>query len=349
MRVQRGLARTKINAAMKILAAILATLVLTGCVNLLDKAVPGLITWHYYAVDGIEITVDQAAFIVPHQTTKADVVAHFGHGGLNKPAWERPDGRAIAYTWIEIRNGERGAQLHRPFGPHKGEVLYDYSDDWSETRAICLVFDAADRVVRYHFFAAKDADALGALFQKWAQPNAPEDRTRPNPAREQPTVNSPAAAEGKPDKIQASSNGAASNPALPVPSPHGEKPYELPRFLVQGEFQMSFGFGVKILKDGLTKKVMMMYVDTVDPDSDAWRKGLESGTRIVAIDGTPVTEFDATFGNGSALNRIFSTLNRGAKVTLEVIPMGFQATRTITIAGRPGRFDPENLVLDRMR
>jgi hypothetical protein len=160
---------------MKILAAILATLCVTGCVSILDQAAPGLIKWHYHAVNGAEISADQAAFIIPRQTTKTEVVEHFGFDGLNKPTWERPDKRAIAFTWDEVREGDRGAKLYRPFGPIKGEVMYDYSDDWSEARALCLVFDESDRVVRYRFFAAKDAGAVTARFQEWAR-TAPEDR-----------------------------------------------------------------------------------------------------------------------------------------------------------------------------
>ncbi len=94
---------------------------------------------------------------------------------------------------------------------------------------------------------------------------------------------------------------------------------------------------------------MMMYVDTVDPDSDAWKKGLEPDARIVAIEGKPVTEFDATFSSGSELNGIFSARNRGAKVTLEVIPLGSQTAKTITIVERPANFDSDISVLDRIK
>lgn len=142
---------------------------LTGCGIFLERNVPGLVDWRYHAINGVEITTEMTAFMVPQQTTKAEVVERLGCGGLNKPAWARPDGQALAFTWTEVREGsQRATKLYRPFGPHRGEVLFDYTDNWSEDRAICIVFDASDRVACHRFFAAKDRAALASLYQGWA-------------------------------------------------------------------------------------------------------------------------------------------------------------------------------------
>ena len=134
-------------------------------------------------------------------------------------------------------------------------------------------------------------------------------------------------------------NPAAGVAAAPVPRRPENDVFELPPVQVRGEFQMSFGFGVKIIKDQLSTRVLVMYIDSVDPDSDAGKKGLEVGARIMAIDGRPVTEFDATFSQGGDLNRIFSARNRNDKVMLKVLPPGTGAARTLTIVERPFRFD----------
>ena len=171
------------NASLRwcLAAAGLAVLVcFTGCSTILGRIVPGLVNWRYHAVNGVEITAEQAGFIVPRQTTKTEIAGHFGFGDLNKPAWQQPGGRALAYTWIEVREGDRGGKLYRPLPFYrKGDVLYDFSDNWSEARAICVVFDASDRVVRFRFFAAKDAVALAALYQQWAQADIPEPALTP--------------------------------------------------------------------------------------------------------------------------------------------------------------------------
>jgi C-terminal processing protease CtpA/Prc len=118
----------------------------------------------------------------------------------------------------------------------------------------------------------------------------------------------------------------------------------MPKLRVHEDFQMSFGFGIRMVKDGLTPKVLVMYVDSVKPGSDAEAKGLARGMRIMAIDGQPVTDFDATFSYGSELNHIFSNRNPGATVSLEVVPAGSQSPKTIEIMERAIRWNgPSNL------
>ena len=94
-----------------------------------------------------------------------------------------------------------------------------------------------------------------------------------------------------------------------------------------------------MVKNGLTQKVLFMYVDSVSPESDAQRQGLEIEMRITAINGKPVTDFEATFNYGSELNRIFSNRDPGATVSLDVMAVGSQSTKTIQIMERAIRWN----------
>jgi S1-C subfamily serine protease len=133
--------------------------------------------------------------------------------------------------------------------------------------------------------------------------------------------------------------------AVPITNLDGEKVYQLPKLSVHEDFRMSFGFGIKMVKDGLSQKVLVMYVDSINPESDAQKQGLETEMRIIAIDGKPVTDFDATFNYGSELNRIFSHRDPGATVSLEVMAVGSQSTKTIQIMERAIRWNAPSSLL----
>lgn len=132
----------------------------------------------------------------------------------------------------------------------------------------------------------------------------------------------------------------------PIASSGGGEVYALPRLVVHEDFPMSFGFAVKVLRDERSGKVLMMFVDSVDPDSDARRQGLEVGMRIMVIEGRPVTDYDASFLRGSELNRIFSARSRGAVLLLQAIPPGSQTIKSLRIVERPFYADADNWVLE---
>lgn len=130
-----------------------------------------------------------------------------------------------------------------------------------------------------------------------------------------------------------------SDPAQPPQTMPLEPALKMDRFVVDSDSTMSFGISLKIQRYTLTNKIVAMYIDEVEKESDAEAKGLEAGMGIVAIDGRPVTDIDGTFRPGSDLRRIFIGRKYGDKVVLDVASIGAAKPKRVTIVQRSVRFD----------
>lgn len=116
-------------------------------------------------------------------------------------------------------------------------------------------------------------------------------------------------------------------------------PQKMDRFVVAEESTMSFGLSVKVLKFTLTNKVMTFRIEDVEDGSDAAANGLTAGMAVVAIDGRPVTDFDATFKAGSDLRRVFIGRHEGDKVVLDIVSLGSTKPTRVTLIHHTRRME----------
>ncbi len=103
---------------------------------------------------------------------------------------------------------------------------------------------------------------------------------------------------------------------------------------VTADSLLSFGFSVRVIRTESPRQLVAMFVERVQRDSDADRKGLEAGMQIVAIDSRAASSFDPTFASGSDLARIFVGRRDGDSVVLDVIPPGKLTPKRLTIVRR---------------
>jgi membrane-associated protease RseP (regulator of RpoE activity) len=137
-------------------------------------------------------------------------------------------------------------------------------------------------------------------------------------------LSAPAEANGK------SPADAASQPAAAT----GDPTVVLEPMMVYGDTRLSFGFGIKVMRIEKTHLVLEMLVDRVQVGSEAERKGLKMGSKIVSIEGKDVAFYEATFVQGSELNRIFVDRPQGSSVTLQVLIPGKNKVQKVTIVRR---------------
>ena len=137
-------------------------------------------------------------------------------------------------------------------------------------------------------------------------------------------LSGPAAAEGK---------LATGNPDRPATTTD-EPTVVLEPMKVNGDTRLSFGFGLKVMRIEQTRLILAMEVDRVQAGSEAERKGLKPGSKIVSINGRDVSSYEATFVYGSELNRIFVDRPQGASVTLQVLIPGMKKVQKMTIVRR---------------
>ena len=116
---------------------------------------------------------------------------------------------------------------------------------------------------------------------------------------------------------------AADKPADPPAAKPAKPVVKLEPMEVLGEPpKLSFGISLQIWQDSLTGNVSTIYITGVKKDSDAEKQGLKPFTQITRIDGRPVQSYLASLKSTSDLGKIFINRKLGAKVALEVLPVG---------------------------
>jgi hypothetical protein len=138
-----------------LLISLAATVLLNGCIGILP--VPPN---REESVMGTPITKEQTRFIVRGQTTREEVIAHFGDRFRESPreplmaySWEKP---AWGWTWWFL------------FITPGGEVVsggdYDEGNDW---RAFYLKFDSNGHVEKTNFAKLDNSYSLDEQLENW--------------------------------------------------------------------------------------------------------------------------------------------------------------------------------------
>jgi hypothetical protein len=121
------------------------------------------------------------------------------------------------------------------------------------------------------------------------------------------------------------------------------QPVVLEPMTIYGDTKLSFGFGLRVMRIENPRIVLEITVDRVKTGSDAERKGLKPGSRVVSINGRDVSGYEATFVNGSELNRLFVDRPEGASVTMEVLVPGKKKIQKLTIVRRSLLYEPPRI------
>lgn len=115
--------------------------------------------------------------------------------------------------------------------------------------------------------------------------------------------------------------GAAESTNASTMTAEKQPPKKMDRFVVTEDSTLSFGLALKVLRYNLTNKVAGIYITDVQDGSDASRQGIRPGTEILALDGKPVAEFEATFKVGGELRRLLVGRKSTDTLVVEVAPL----------------------------
>jgi len=132
-------------------------------------------------------------------------------------------------------------------------------------------------------------------------------------------------------------------------SARDKAPVVMDAVLVEGNYipKLSFGLSLNVWKDNNTRKVATLVISGVRAGSEAESKGLTAMMRITHVDGVPVQDLDATFFQGSALNKFFVDRRSGDKITLTIWNPGEKGESTIVLTEKSRRNLPFPSPLER--
>jgi len=140
---------------------------------------------------------------------------------------------------------------------------------------------------------------------------------------------------GDPEKI-------ASNPDHPLPA--DPSVVQMDALRVSGKTYLSFDFSMSFVRNG--ERISWATITSVKPNSEASAVGLTPLTRVLAINGKDIEEYEASFRYGSELNALLINRKPGSKITLEVLLDGYSQRRTVTLVKRMAnlRLDPDDIL-----
>ncbi|HEY4299695.1 MAG TPA: PDZ domain-containing protein [Candidatus Didemnitutus sp.] len=109
----------------------------------------------------------------------------------------------------------------------------------------------------------------------------------------------------------------------------------LETFKIKAMATSNFTIGIQIYVYPATKKVGMILISWVADGSDAEKKGLKVGDKIVAINGTPVNGMDSEVSRDSQIGRLFLNRAPNAPLDLEVEMHRTEQVTLHAVVGQP--------------
>lgn len=116
------------------------------------------------------------------------------------------------------------------------------------------------------------------------------------------------------------------------PAPADPSVVVLDPIQVSGRTYLSFDFSLALVRNG--SQVVWATVTAVKPNSEASAAGLTPMTRIVAINGKEIQDFEASLSHGSELHALLINRKPGARITLDVLLNGYGERKTLTLIKR---------------
>ncbi|MBL9207573.1 MAG: PDZ domain-containing protein [Opitutaceae bacterium] len=101
---------------------------------------------------------------------------------------------------------------------------------------------------------------------------------------------------------------------------------------VSGRTYLSFDFSLALVRSG--SQIAWATVTAVKPNSEASAAGLTPMTRILAINGKEIQDFEASLSHGSELHALLINRKPRARITLDVLLNGYGERRTLTLIKR---------------
>jgi C-terminal processing protease CtpA/Prc len=113
-----------------------------------------------------------------------------------------------------------------------------------------------------------------------------------------------------------------------------DQPIHMDPFSIFENSHLAFHFSIRVVRDQSTNHPVEMYVARVLEGSNAQEVGLVPETKILAIDGKPIEQYEASFRGGSELRAIFINRFEGDKVALIVVYPGETQPRKVVVTRR---------------